>query len=173
MNSMKVFSRFWQLLAVTGLLVVSQTSQATQQTDDLQEINTDNISQLVSQVGRDYYQQLDSLVKYYQLYQQKRDPRGFNVWHLRGFSPSFNERQSYYQDLLSTASADAQLTADNTVAIYSAVGTIARQLMIAFRDSDPEAYQLAVALIDENNALMATQLKQFQREAEVRTILLN
>lgn len=166
--------RFWQLLAVTGLLMVSQTSQATQtQTDDLQEINTDNLSQLVSQVGSDYYQQLDSLVKYYQLYQQKRDPRGFNVWHLRGFSPSFNERQSYYQDLLSTASADAHPIADNTIAIYSAVGTIAKQLMIAFRDSNPESYQQAVALIDENNNLMATHLKQFQREAEVRTIQLN
>lgn len=175
MNFIKVFLRFWSLLAVTSLVLMSQSLQAGEPpADDLQPINTDNLPQFVSQISDDYYQQLESLLNFYQLYQQKRDPRGFNVWHLRGFSPVFSERQQYYQVLQdSAASEETQPTVTSLVAGFNHLGTIATKLMVAFRDSNPDAYQQAKALISENNALFSQQLKQFQLDSEIRDIRLN
>lgn len=174
MYSMNFTSCSKQLLSLLVLLFFSQTlSAADNKASDLQQITADNESQLVSQIGSDYYQQLESLVNFYQLYQQKRDPRGFNVWHLRGFSPAFNERQAYYQELLATAAPESLTTAEKIVAIFDALETISTQLMISFRENDPAAYQQAKTLIAENNDAMAKLLAQYQHEADIRTINLN
>ena len=174
MNLIRVYLRFWSLLAVTSLVLMSQSLQAGEPpADEFQQINTDNLPQFVSQISDDYYQQLESLLNFYQLYQQKRDPRGFNVWHLRGFSPAFSERQQYYQALQDSAASETQPTVTSLVDAFNHLGTIATQLMVAFRDSNPDAYQQAKALISENNALFAQQLKQFQLNSEIRDIGLN
>lgn len=76
MISNKVLLRFWQLLGIAGMMMLSQSLLAAeQQPTDLTKIDNANLPQFVSQLGDDYYQQLESLVTYYQLYQQKRDPR--------------------------------------------------------------------------------------------------
>lgn len=174
MISGKTLLRFWQQLGIAGMMMLSQSLLAAeQQPANITDIQADNLPQFVSQLSNDYYQQLESLVTYYQLYQQKRDPRGFNVWHLRGFSPAFKEQQTYYQNLLATASAETQPTAEKLVAIFNALDTISTQLMISFRENDPVAYQQAQALVSDNNALLAAQLKQFALEAEIREINLN
>lgn len=174
MISNKALLRFWQLLGVAGMMMLSQSLLAAeQQPADITDIHTDNLPQFVSQFGGDYYQQLESLVTYYQLYQQKRDPRGFNVWHLRGFTPVLKAQQTYYQDLLETATPETQTTTEQLVTIFNALDTISTQLMISFRENDPAAYQQAQALINDNNALLAEKLKQFSLEAEIRDINLN
>lgn len=174
MISNKVLLRFWQLLGIAGMMMLSQSLLAAeQQPTDLTKIDNANLPQFVSQLSGDYYQQLESLVTYYQLYQQKRDPRGFNVWHLRGFTPALKAQQTYYQGLLETATPETRTTAEQLVTIFNALDTISTQLMISFRENDPAAYQQAKTLIKDNNALLADKLKQFSLEAEIRDINLN
>ncbi|HET8808549.1 MAG TPA: hypothetical protein VFM76_09225 [Methylophaga sp.] len=174
MNLSKVFLRFGQLLALTVLALTGPSLQACeQQTTDLQQINTANLPQFVSQISADYYQQLESLLKYYELYQQKRDPRGFNVWHLRGFSPALAKQQAYYQQLQATASAESQPTVEKLITVFNELDTISTQLMVSFRENNPAAYQQAKTLITDNNAFLATQLKEYQLDDEIRDITLN
>lgn len=171
MYANKVFLKFGQLLALVGLALVGSSLHASeQQTADLQQINAENLPQFVSQISSDYYQQLDTLLKYYELYQQKRDPRGFNVWHLRGFSPAITARQTDYQQLQATASAEIQATVDKLVTVFNELDTISTQLMVSFRENDPAAYQQAKTLITDNNALLANQLKAFKLDNEIREI---
>ncbi len=167
----KVFLKFGQLLAIAGLALMGSSLQASdQQQSDLHQINTDNLPQFVSQISSDYYQQLTSLIKYYELYQQKRDPRGFNVWHLRGFSPALTARQTYYQQLQATASAETRATVDELVNVFNELDTISTQLMVSFRENDPAAYQQAKTLITDNNVLLANQLKPFELDNEIGEI---
>ncbi len=173
MRLYKVFLRFWQLLAMTSMVLMSQTLQAEQPTSDLKQVTADNLPVFVSQLSHDYYQQLESLVNYYQLYQQKRDPRGFNVWHLRGFSPAFSAQQSYYQGLQDSAASETQQTVASLVGIFNDLDTISTQLMVSFRDSDADAYQQAKTLASDNNAYLAKQLKAYQLDGEIRDITLN
>ncbi|MEX1201502.1 MAG: hypothetical protein WEB02_11995 [Methylophaga sp.] len=173
MRFFKVFLRFWQLLAMASMVLMSQTLQADQPASDLKQVTADNLPAFVSQLSNDYYQQLESLVNYYQLYQQKRDPRGFNVWHLRGFSPTFSEHQNYYRELQDSAASETQQTVASLVGVFNDLGTISTQLMVSFRDSDPAAYQQAKTLTRENNAFLAKQLEEYQLDGEIRDITLN
>jgi len=173
MRSFKVFLRFWQLLAITSMVLMSQTLQAEESDNELNQVTADNLPAFVNQLSNDYYQQLESLVNYYQLYQQKRDPRGFNVWHLRGFSPAFNERFSYYQNLQDNAATETQQTVASMVEVFNDLDTISTQLMVSFRDSDQAAYQQAKTLTSENNAFLAKQLEEYQLNGEIRDITLN
>lgn len=173
MSFFNVFIRFWQLLAMTCMVLMSQTLQADQPASDLKQVTADNLPAFVSQLSKDYYQQLESLINYYQLYQQKRDPRGFNVWHLRGFSPVFSEQQSYYQELQDRAASETQQTVASLVDVFNDLGAISTQLMVSFRDSDLTAYQQAKTLTCENNAFLAKQLEEYHLDSEIRDITLN
>lgn len=174
MNLIKVCLRLWQLLAVTSLLLMSQSLHAgEQQADDLQKVTADNQPEFVSQISSDYYQQLESLLHFYQLYQQKRDPRGFNVWHLRGFTPTYQQRQQYYQDLVASAEPESKPHTNSMLVVFNSLETISTQLMVSFRDNNPAAYHQAKTLVSENNALLTEQLKQFQLDNEIREISLN
>lgn len=170
MNLHTVFLRFGQMLAFTSMVLMSQSLHTAEQSRDLQNVTTDNLPAFVSQLSEDYYQQLTSLIDFYQLYQQKRDPRGFNVWHLRGFSPAFGERQAYYDHLLNSADPDSQAAVANLVNVFNDLGSIATQLMVSFRDNDPAAYQQAKLLIRDNNVLLAQQLKQYQQDSTISEI---
>lgn len=140
--------------------------------NDIQQITESNMAELTSQVADDYYNQLESLVTFYKLYQQKRDPRGFNVWHLRGFTPNYSAQSSYYQTLLASAPAEIE-NAKAAIDAFNAVGTIASQLMIAFRDNNADAYANAVSLVETNNEVIASLLAEYGNEDAARQISLN
>ncbi|MDT8311553.1 MAG: hypothetical protein RQ732_08925 [Methylophaga sp.] len=173
MHSLKVFLRFWQLLMMTSMVLMSQSLQAEQPASDLKQVTADNLPAFVNQLSNDYYQQLESLVNYYQLYQQKRDPRGFNVWHLRGFSPAFTERQSYYLELQDNAATETQQTVASLVEVFNDLDAISTQLMVSFRENDPAAYQQAKTLVNDNNAFLTKQLEAYQLDSEIREITFN
>lgn len=167
---MNLTRRITHLFLLLMSLTLSHSVLAKTSGHELQQLTADNLPQFVSQISADYYHQLQSLVDYYQLYQQKRDPRGFNVWHLRGFRPAFTTQNNYYQQLTNNAEALKGQPAAELPAAFDAVGKIATQLMVSFRENDPAAYQQAEDLMAENNALVASQLEQYQLSDEIRNI---
>ena len=137
------------------------------------QLNEANLPQYVSKLSHRYYEQVALLGKYFQLYQQKRDPRGFNVWHLRGFTPSFNALNDESQQV---AEANEKFLADRPeqalTAIFAELRDVSVNLMLAFRENDPQAFKAANAMVKEHGDQIAAILKTHKLNEEIREVSL-
>lgn len=137
-------------------------------------LNEDNLAEYVSKMTQRYYEQVEILGKYFQLYQQKRDPRGFNVWHLRGFSPNFNALNDENQLITKANEAFlAERPEKVLTTTFAELRDVSVNLMVAFRDNDPEAFKLANAKVKEHKEQIATLLRAHNLDKEIRDISLN
>lgn len=137
-------------------------------------LKEDNLAEYVSRMAQRYYEQVEILGKYFQLYQQKRDPRGFNVWHLRGFSPNFNALNDENQ-LITKANETflAERPEKVLTTTFAELRDVSVNLMVAFRDNDPEAFKLANAKVKEHNEQIATLLRAHNLDKEIQDLSLN
>ncbi|WP_417550407.1 hypothetical protein [Methylophaga sp.] len=169
-------SLLWLLVAMLVPLPSVQANEENEESfvTEFSMLTEDNLPQYVSRISHRYYEQVEMLGRYFQLYQQKRDPRGFNVWHLRGFSPKFNALNDENQLIAKANEAflsDRPETALTT--IFAELRDVSVNLMVAFRDNDPEAFKLANAKVKEHNEQIATLLRAHNLDKEIRDISLN
>lgn len=138
------------------------------------ELNEANLPQYVSKLSHRYHEQVELLGKYFHLYQQKRDPRGFNVWHLRGFTPSFDALNDENQQI---AKANENFLADRPEqalsTIFAELRDVSVNLMLAFRENDPQAFNAANAMVREHGDQLAAILKTHNLNKEIREVSLN
>lgn len=172
---------FSQLLWVflLFLLLTIQSVQANEENaesfaSEFAVLTEDNLPQYVSQMSQRYYTQVELLGNYFQLYQQKNDPRGFNVWHLRGFSPNFSMLDAENQ-LVAVANEKflAQRPEKTLTTIFAELKEVSVNLMVAFRDNDPQAFKAADAQVKEHKEQLAAFLKSHNLDKEVQDISLN
>ncbi|MDO8827065.1 hypothetical protein [Methylophaga sp.] len=166
-------------LFLLSLIVSTHSVQANDENTEsfvteFKGLTEDNLPEYVSRMSQHYYEQVESLGNYFQLYQQKRDPRGFNVWHLRGFSPSFNALNDQSQQV---ATANEKFLAERPEqalsTIFAELKEVSVNLMVSFRENDPEAFKLANTKVKEHGEQIATLLKAHNLEAEIREVSLN
>lgn len=167
---------WWFLFAMLVPLPSVQANEETAESfvTEFTVLNEDNLAEYVSRMAQRYYEQVEILGKYFQLYQQKRDPRGFNVWHLRGFSPNFNALNDENQLI---AKANEAFLAERPEKVltttFAELRDVSVNLMVAFRDNDPEAFKLANAKVKEHNEQIATLLRAHNSDKEIRDLSLN
>lgn len=147
---------------------------ATQFSTEFRVLNEDNLGNYVATVSQQYYRQLELLRHYFQFYQQKHDPRGFNVWHLKGFLPEFEAFNTAQQRV----AADNQHflaghTAKALATMFAELREISVNLLLALREGDPAAYHAARTMIKEHGEKLATILKEHQLEESIREISLD
>tara|TARA_R100000388_G_C7235642_1_gene157649 strand:+ start:1058 stop:1672 length:615 start_codon:yes stop_codon:yes gene_type:complete len=170
---------FIQILSLFSMLILMPSVKANEENTEsfvaeFEILTEDNLSQYVSQMSQRYYEQVELLNKYFQLYQQKNDPRGFNVWHLRGFTPNFSAINAENQLI---AAANDKFLAERPekalTTIFAELRDISVNLMVAFRDNDPQAFKLAKAKVKEHKEQIATLLKAHNLDKEIQDISLN
>jgi len=141
---------------------------------EFEALTEDNLPQYVSQMSQRYYNQVELLKKYFDLYQQRNDPRGFNVWHLRGFSPNFSMLDAENQLV---AGANEEFLSERPekalTTIFAELKDVSVNLMLAFRDNDPQAFKAANAKVEDHSAQIAALLKAHGLDKEIREISLN
>lgn len=167
---------WWFLFAMLVPLPSVQANEKTAESfvTKFTVLNEDNLAEYVSKMAQRYYEQVEILGKYFQLYQQKRDPRGFNVWHLRGFSPNFNALNDENQLIAEANEAFlAERPEKALTIIFAELRDVSVNLMVAFRDNDPEAFKLANAKVIEHNEQIATLLRAHDLDEEIRDLSLN
>ncbi|ODN67700.1 hypothetical protein A9E74_00530 [Methylophaga muralis] len=137
------------------------------------ELNEANLPTYVSKLSHRYYEQVELLGKYFQLYQQKRDPRGFNVWHLRGFTPSFDALNDESQQVAKTNEKFLANRPEQALStIVAELRDVSVNLMLAFRENDPQAFKAANAMVKEHGDQIAALLKTHNLNEEIREISL-
>lgn len=137
-------------------------------------LTEDNLPQYVSRMSQRYYEQVESLGNYFQLYQQKRDPRGFNVWYLRGFTPGFNTLNDENQQIAIANEEFLVERPEKTLTIiFAELKEVSVNLMVAFRDNDPQAFNAANAQVKSHSEQIAVLLKMHNLNDEIREISLN
>lgn len=166
-------------LFMFSLLLTIQSVQANEEntesfSSEFAVLTEDNLPQYVSRMSQRYYAQVELLNNYFQLYQQKNDPRGFNVWHLRGFTPNFSALNAENQLV---AAANDKFLAERPekalTTIFAELREISVNLMVAFRDNDPQAFKLANAKVKEHKEQIATLLKAHNLDKEIQDISFN
>lgn len=162
-----------------SLLLTLQSVQANEEntesfSSEFAVLTEDNLPQYVSSMSQRYYAQVELLSNYFHLYQQKNDPRGFNVWHLRGFTPSFNTLNDQNQQI---AIANEEFLAERpekTLSIFFAeLKKVSVNLMVAFRDNDPQAFNVANTQVKSHSEQIGLLLKRHNLNNEIREISLN
>lgn len=160
-------------LFLSSLSYAEQKTDAATQLETIGTLNEDNLSNYVTIVSEDFYQQQQLMADYFKLYQQKKDPRGFNVWHLRGYLPQFRALNEAHQDY---AKENAGFLADqpeNTlVESIAALEAISTRLMIAMRENDPATYHAAFELNTQHSDLIAEALTRHQLDENIQHISL-
>lgn len=141
---------------------------------EFEVLTQNNLPQYVSQMSQRYYNQVELLGKYFELYQQRNDPRGFNVWHLRGFSPNFSMLNTENQ-LVAVANQKflEERPEKALTTIFAELKEVSVNLMLAFRDNDPQAFKTANAMVKEHSAQIAILLEAHGLDKEIRDISLN
>lgn len=167
------------LMAITvNALFLSNISYAEQQSNTtnlatIGTLNDENLSTYVSIVSEDFYQQQQLMKDYFKLYQQKKDPRGFNVWHLRGYLPQFRELNQAHQEFaMENAAFLADQLENSLVESIAALEPISSRLMVAMRENDPATYHAAFELNTQHSDLIAEALKRHQLEDNIQHISL-
>jgi hypothetical protein len=166
-------------LLMLSLLVSIHSVQADEKkaasfASEFEALTEDNLPQYVSQMSQRYYNQVELLKKYFDLYQQRNDPRGFNVWHLRGFSPSFSLLDAENQLV---AASNQKFLAERPekalTTIFAELKEVSVNLMLSFRDNDPQAYKAANAMVKDHSAQIAILLESHGLDKEIRGVSLN
>lgn len=141
---------------------------------EFEVLTEENLPHYVSQMSQRYYDQVKLLGKYFKLYQQKNDPRGFNVWHLRGFSPNFSMLDAE-NHLVAVANEKflAERPEKELTTIFAELKEVSVNLMVAFRDNDPQAFKTAKAMVNDHSAQIAILLKAHGLDKEITEISLN
>lgn len=154
--------------------VHAEEKKAASFASEFEALTEDNLPQYVSQMSQRYYNQVELLGKYFDLYQQRNDPRGFNVWHLRGFSPNFSMLDAENQ-LVAVANQKflAERPEKALTTIFAELKDVSVNLMLAFRDNDPQAFKAANAMVKDHSAQIAALLKAHGLDKEIREISLN
>lgn len=166
-------------LFLLSLIVSTHSVQANEENTesfvtDFKVLTEDNLPEYVSRMSQHYYEQVESLGSYFQLYQQKRDPRGFNVWHLRGFSPTFNTLNDESQQVAKANEEFLTGRPEQALStIFAELKEVSVHLMLSFRENDPEAFKLADAKVKEHGEQIATLLRSHNLETEIREVSLN
>lgn len=160
-------------------LFLSSLSHAEQRTDAITQLETigtlneDNLANYVTIVSEDFYQQQQLLAEYFKVYQQKKDPRGFNVWHLRGYLPQFRELNQAHQEFaMENATFLAGQSEYSLLESIAALEAISTRLMIAMRENDPETYHAAFELNTQHSDLIAEALTRHQLDENIQHISL-
>jgi len=166
-------------LLALSLLVSMQTVKANEENTEsfaakFEVLTERNLSQYVSQMSQRYYNQVELLGKYFKLYQQKNDPRGFNVWHLRGFSPNFSMLDAENQ-LVAIANETflAERPEKALTTIFGELKDVSVNLILAFRDNDPKAFKAANAQVKSHSEQVAALLKAHNLHDEIRELSLD
>jgi|TARA_R100000654_G_scaffold59132_2_gene85870 hypothetical protein len=176
--SRNAFSQLIRLLMLSLLVSIpsvnAEEKKAASFASEFEALTENNLPQYVSQMSHRYYSQVELLGKYFDLYQQRNDPRGFNVWHLRGFSPNFSMLDAENQLV---ASANEEFLAERPekalTTIFAELKDVSVNLMLAFRDNDPQAFKAANAKVEDHSAQIAALLKAHGLDKEIREISLN
>lgn len=172
------FGQILWLFLVLLLVSVHSVHAGEENTESLasefEVLTENNLSQYVSQMSQRYYDQVELLGKYFKLYQQKNDPRGFNVWHLRGFTPNFSALNAENQLI---AAANEKFLTDQPekalTTIFAELREVSVNLMLAFRDNDPQAFKVANAMVQKHSAQIAILLEAHGLDKEIRQVSLN
>lgn len=180
-NTFQARNLFRQILCLLLLfsLVSLSTAQAEVEPSDafaaeFSVLTEDNLPHYVSRMAQRYYEQVELLGKYFQLYQQRRDPRGFNVWHLKGFSPNFNTLNAQIQQVAMLNEAFLAERPEKALSsIFAGLKDVSVNLMVAFRDNDPQAFKLAKTQVQSHSAQLESLLKAHNLNHEVRQVSLD
>lgn len=166
-------------ISIMALLVPLTPAQADENrsesfTSRFEVLTETNLGEYVSGISQRYYEQVALLRQYFQLYQQRRDPRGFNVWHLRGFTPAFSQLNAQHQLI---AANNESFLADRPeqalTSIFAELKDVSVNLMVAFRDNDPEAFKTANTTVKNHNEQINSLLAKYQREHEMQELSLD
>ncbi|AUZ85034.1 hypothetical protein [Methylophaga nitratireducenticrescens] len=137
-------------------------------------LDKNNLPQYVSRMSQRYYAQVDLLNNYFQLFQQKKDPRGFNVWHLRGFLPNFSLLDAENQHVAeSNENFLAERPEKELTLIFTELKEVSVNLMVSFRENDPEAYKAASTQVKSHIKQLTEILKTHHLGDEIRESSLN
>lgn len=155
-------------------LAVANEDTAAQFSTEFRVLNEDNLGNYVATVSQQYYRQLELLRHYFQLYRQKHDPRGFNIWHLKGFLPEFETFNRAQQHV----AADNQYfltghTAKTLATMFAELREVSVNLLLALREGDPAAYHAASVMVKEHGEQLTTILREHQLEEHIRDISLD
>lgn len=153
---------------------IANEETTTQLSTEFSVLNESNLSNYVAAVSQQYYRQAELLHHNFQFYQQKRDPRGFNVWHLKGFSPEYQAFNTALQDVATNNQKFlAGRSAEALTTIFAELRGVSINLLIALRESNLTAYHEAKAVIKEHEAQLATILREHQLEENIRDVSLD
>src|SRR5690554_3016125 len=163
-RSKAMFGKLLALMMLTVLLsiqfVMADEEAENQLNTEFAVLNEENLTDYVSTMSQRYYEQVDLLRSYYQLYQQKYDPRGFNVWHLKGFSPKHEALNTENQHV---AVMNEEFLAERPeralTTIFAELKEVSINLLLAFRENDPAAFHAANAMVKDHNQQLTVILK--------------
>lgn len=172
------YPRLFLFLLLSGLVFsLTLPAHAEVETTEITELDdlTDNtLDAYVLTLSRDFYNQQQILADFFRLYQAKRDPRGFNVWYVRGFMPDFTALKSIHQDYVDRNAALLHNHPEgNLIDSFAALEIIASRLMTAVRENDPVMFQMAQSLNQEHSEIIASALTRHGLSDEIRDITLN